>query len=349
MHINLERTWRGGERQTLYLMEGLRRLGHESLLIARTNEMFISKTKDMGFPVHVIRKPFLIHGGLLSRFDVIHAHETRGIQLAVAWKPIHGRPIVATRRIDSPPSRNILTRQMYSRLNSLAAVSEKVKSVMVTWEGNNRSIMVIPDSIDMNRQLSDSTVRILKDRFRSMKVIGCIAALEKRKDHITLLRAASLIQDKREDVVFVLIGDGDLREELERQAGKLHLHNIIFEGYQDDPYPYYPIFNVFVLTSREEGLGSSILDAFLYHVPVVATAAGGIPELVKNEETGLLAGVGDYARIAESILKMLDDTDFCTYCTTNAYGILAKRFSIEAMARAYEGIYLALLQNELHP
>jgi glycosyltransferase involved in cell wall biosynthesis len=324
-------------------MEGLRRLGHESLLIARTNEMFISKTRDMGFPVHVIRKPFLLHGGILSGFDVIHAHETRGIQLAVAWKPIHGRPIVATRRIDTPPSHNPLTRLIYSRLDSLAAVSEKVKSVMNAWEGNSRDIMVIPDSIDMNRHLSDSTLRTLKDRFRSMKVIGCIAALEKRKDHITLLKAASLIQEKRQDVVFVFIGDGDLREELERQAKELHLHNVIFEGYQDDPYPYYPIFDVFVLTSREEGLGSSILDAFFYHVPVVATAAGGIPELVKNGETGLLSGVGDYAGIAGSLLKMLDDTDFRTYCTTNAYGMLAERFSIEAMARSYEGIYLGLI------
>jgi L-malate glycosyltransferase len=343
MHINLERNWRGGERQTLYLMEGLRELGHESQLIARPNEMFIDQVSKKGFPVHIINRPFLIRGKLLSGFDIIHAHETRGIQLATLWKHIHARPVIATRRVDNPPSGNFLTRLMYSRLDSLVVISQKISSVMVKWGIGDGKLDVIPDAIDTKRLLSDDSVKKLKERFRAKKVVGCVAALEKRKDHSTLLRAASIVQDKRDDVIFLLLGDGILKEELTAQAEEMRLRNVVFEGHQQDLYPYFPVFDVFVLTSKEEGLGSSILDAFFYHVPVVATAAGGIPELVRDRHTGLLAHVGNPHMVAEHILMMLEDEALRKRCTENAYAALAGRFTIDAMAKSYDEIYRRLL------
>jgi L-malate glycosyltransferase len=342
VHINLERAWRGGERQTLYLMEGLRALGHECHLIARSNEMFVNQVIKKGFPVHLIKKPFLLRGNVLSGFDIIHAHETRGIQLAALWKHIHGRPIVATRRVDNPPSGNILTKKMYNKVDNLVVISEKIRSVMIGWGFNDERIKKIPDSIDTDREQSEDSIMKLRERFSSKKVVGCVAALEKRKDHHTLLKAAALVQNERDDVIFVLIGDGELRKDLMAQAEMMNLRNVVFEGYQIDPYSYYRAFDVFVLTSKEEGLGSSILDAFFYHVPVVATAAGGIPELVKNQDTGLLADVGDPFKIAEYILRMLEDKELRRNCTENAYAALMERFTIGAMANAYDMIYRQL-------
>jgi glycosyltransferase involved in cell wall biosynthesis len=343
LHINLERAWRGGERQTLYLMEGLRALGHECHLVARMNEMFVAQVNKRGFPVHIIGKPFLIRGGLLSDFDIIHAHETRGIRLAVLWKHIHGKPVVATRRIDNPPSRNILTKLIYGQVDSLVVVSGKVGSVMREWGVRNERIKIIPDAIDTKREQREDSVEKIRERFRSKKVVGCVAALEKRKDHLTLLRAAALVQNERNDVIFVLIGDGALKEELMSYAERMKIRNVVFEGYQEDPYAYYPVFDVFVLTSKDEGLGSSILDAFFYRVPVVATAAGGIPELVRDQDTGLLADVGDHFKVAEYILRILADEDLRRHCKERAYAGLAGRFTIEAMAESYDEIYRRLL------
>lgn len=345
-HINLEHGWRGGERQTLYLMEGLRALGHECHLIARNNEVFTERASQRGFPVHIIHKPFLLRGGMLSRFDIVHVHETRGLQIAALWKPIHSRPLVATRRVDNMPSGNALTRLMYGQVDRLVVISDKIRVVMGNWGVKDEKISVIPDSVDRDSKPSEHTVTKLRERFRSKKVIGCVASLEKRKDHHTLLKAASIVQGKRDDAVFVLIGDGDLRSELEREASRLRLMNVVFEGYQDDPYSYYRVFDIFVMTSRQEGLGSSILDAFFYRVPVVVTAAGGMPEIVKDGKTGLLAEVGNPLMVAQAILRMLEDDTLRNGCIEKAHALLMERFTIEHMSKSYELVYHDVLSHE---
>jgi glycosyltransferase involved in cell wall biosynthesis len=203
---------------------------------------------------------------------------------------------------------------------------------------------VIYSAIETQRYVRQDAATKLKKRFASKKVVGCVASLEKRKDHYTLLKAASVIQRQRDDVVFVLVGAGDLRADLEREVSVLGLKNVIFEGYQDDPYSYYQVFDVFVMTSRQEGLGSSILDAFSYRVPVVATAAGGIPEIVKDHETGLLAEVGNPDKVAFSIMQMLYDDELRKRCTDNAYEFLMQRFTLDRMAQSYEQVYQKVLR-----
>ena len=225
----------------------------------------------------------------------------------------------------------------------MAAISETISSVMKTWGLDASRIRVIYSAVETQRYVRQDAVEKLKKRFGSKKVVGCVASLEKRKDHHTLLKAASLIQRQRNDVVFVLVGAGDLRADLEREVSLLGLKNVMFEGYQDDPYSYYQVFDVFVMTSRQEGLGSSILDAFSYRVPVVATAAGGIPEIIKDHETGLLADIGSPAMVAVSILRMLDET-LRISCIERAYAFLMERFTVDRMAQSYEQMYQDVLR-----
>jgi L-malate glycosyltransferase len=342
LHINLERGWYGGERQTLYLMEGLRVLGHENALLARENELFVKRVRESGFTVHVIKKPFLVHGHYLSDFNIVHAHEDRGLQLAALWKHSHRRPVIYTRRLDYIPGKHLLNRIKYGKIDCLVAISEKIKSVMVEWGFPQDCINVIHSSIFLDRISPPNDSIALKQRFQDKKVVGCVASLVRHKDHDTLIEAAEIINRHRNDIVFVLLGEGDLRAALEHKVMKLGLKNIIFEGYQNDPYPYYNIFDVFTMTSSEEGLGSSILDAFLYHVPVVATAAGGIPDFVKDGETGLLVPVKNPQMVAQSILRILDDNNLRLRCTQNAYAMLEQEFTSEKMAQAYDSLYREL-------
>jgi glycosyltransferase involved in cell wall biosynthesis len=338
-HINLERGWYGGERQTLYLMDGLRSLGHDNTLLARNNDIFIHRVKEHGFPVNVINKPFMIHGWFLSHFDVVQAHEKRGLQLAALWKYYHKRPIIYTRRVDYKPGKHFLNRLIYKKVDHLVAISEKIKSIMVEWGFEQKRINVIHSSVSLDRVAQPKDSMRLKQQFQGKKVVGCVASLVRHKDHDTLIEAAAIVSRHRNDVVFVLIGNGNLRGSLENKVMRLGLKNIIFEGYQNNPYPYFYTFDVFTMTSREEGLGSSILDAYLYHVPVVATAAGGIPDLVKDGETGLLVPIENPHMTAQSILRMLDDEDLRQRCIEKAYALLEKEFTIKTMARSYENLY----------
>ncbi|HOS97433.1 MAG TPA: hypothetical protein PLU54_07245, partial [Deltaproteobacteria bacterium] len=121
LHINLERGWRGGEQQTLYLMEGLRSLGHESALLARSNRDLLSRVRAAVFPVIVISKPFVIHGRHARGYDIIHAHETRGLQIASVWKRLHGKPLIYTRRVDNPPGSHLFNRWKFGQVDRLVA------------------------------------------------------------------------------------------------------------------------------------------------------------------------------------------------------------------------------------
>jgi glycosyltransferase involved in cell wall biosynthesis len=226
----------------------------------------------------------------------------------------------------------------------MAAISETISSVMKTWGFDASRISVIYSAVETQRCVLQDAATKLKKRFGSKKVVGCVASLEKRKDHHTLLKAASVIQRQRDDVVFVLVGDGELRADLEREVSLLGLKNVMFEGYQDDPYSYYQVFDIFVMTSGQEGLGSSILDAFSYRVPVVATAAGGIPEIIKDHETGLLAEVGNPDKVALSIMQMLDDEELRKCCIEGAYTFLMERFTLDRMAQSYEQMYHDVLR-----
>jgi len=221
----------------------------------------------------------------------------------------------------------------------MAVISRAIAGVMGNWGFDPSLIRVIPSAVRTSPRRDARAVADLRARFRGKKVIGCVATLEPRKDHRTLLKAAGIVQEARKDVLFILLGDGALRKGLEAQARAGGLGNVVFEGFKDDPYPYYEVFDLFVITSRQEGLGSSILDAFAYGVPVVATAAGGIPDIVRNGETGLLAGVGDAHGVASAILRMLEDDTLRMHCVRRAMELVSEKFSIGSMARSYDALY----------
>jgi glycosyltransferase involved in cell wall biosynthesis len=139
-------------------------------------------------------------------------------------------------------------------------------------------------------------------------VVGNVAALTDHKDHATLLRAAARLAARHDTVRFVIVGEGALRAPLEAQARALGLDGrVIFAGFRDDLDRLIPAFDVFCLSSHMEGLGTSLLDAMAYSRPVVATAAGGIPEAVVHDVTGLVVPVRDAEALADALHALLRD------------------------------------------
>ena len=163
---------------------------------------------------------------------------------------------------------------------------------------------------------------------------------------MTFLQAARHVQDHQDNVAFVLVGGGKDEDTVKAKAEELGLKNIFLEGYQTDPYLYYKVFDVFVLTSKSEGLGSAILDAFAYRVPVTATAAGGIGELVQAGQTDYLAPVSDPHAVAEKILDVLLDCNSAAGYVENAFLLLQARHTIDAMAGCYAKLYQDLVETD---
>jgi len=325
-------------------MQGLRDLGVQNTLLARSGGALAERARSEGF--EVLQSGRLPPIGRLRGHDVVHAHEARAVGFAVAAKPWHRAPVVATRRVDNPPGSGWLTHLKYRRVDRLVAISNVVRDTMLAWDPTlGPWLPVISDSVPAAHEVSAGRIAELRERLRGRRVIGTVGALVARhKDPATLIQAFSILASVRDDLVLVLIGDGADRALLERQAAALGLgEQVFFEGFQRDPWVYYAVMDIFALTSRMEGLGTAILDAFAYRVPVVATRAGGIPELIGDDERGWLATTGDPGDVARCLREVLDRPDEARQRASAALELLSRRHSMKAMAAAYHSLYSDLI------
>jgi glycosyltransferase involved in cell wall biosynthesis len=165
-----------------------------------------------------------------------------------------------------------------------------------------------------------------------------------RLDYSTFISTAKLlIEEYRLDAHFVIIGDGPLRSDVEQWIEKSGISSYItMTGFRSDVPEILPELDVFLITSETEGLGTSILDAFACEVPVVATAAGGIPVIVHHKETGLLAPIKDYDSLAELVHQLAKDKSLQKHLVEGASQLL-QRFTKESVAEQTKASYEALL------
>ena len=139
-------------------------------------------------------------------------------------------------------------------------------------------------------------------------VIGCVGALVDHKGHRFLIRAAAQVVREVPDARFVILGEGERRDELTREIRDLGLErHVLLPGFRPDVLSLLKTFDVFVMPSITEGLGTSLLDAMACARPIVASRVGGIPEVVVDGETGLLVPPRDPDSLAEAIVKLLED------------------------------------------
>ncbi len=152
-----------------------------------------------------------------------------------------------------------------------------------------------------------------------------MAALTGHKDHATLVEAMALLRPRCPEARLVIAGEGELRPALEAQVRDCGLGDrVVFAGFRRDLDRLLPAFSVFCLSSRLEGLGTSLLDAMAFGLPVVATAAGGIPEAVEDGVTGRVAPPRDPAALAEALADVLGDEE-----RRRAYGAAGRRRFLE--------------------
>jgi glycosyltransferase involved in cell wall biosynthesis len=174
----------------------------------------------------------------------------------------------------------------------------------------------------------------------------CVAMHNEKKGIDVLLRAFAHLHDTRPDLRLVLAGDGPLREQLEDLAASLNLRDKVeFRGRQTRTQVANLLHDceVFVLPSRSEPFGIVLIEAMACGKPVVATTAGGIPEIVENGKNGLLVQPDDPRALAEALIKVLSDTDLQKTIASNGLSTARKRFRAEDTGAAYESVYAGLL------
>jgi glycosyltransferase involved in cell wall biosynthesis len=167
-------------------------------------------------------------------------------------------------------------------------------------------------------------------------VVGAVGRLSPEKGYHVLLQAMRAVPDVR----LVLLGDGPQRPELEELASHLGIaERVTFAGWIEPPWAARWAFDVLVLPSFSEGFGLVVVEAMLANVPVIATAVGAVPEIVADEETGLLVPSGDPDALAKAIERLLGDAGLRADYARRARAIASERFTTAKMAAEFETLY----------
>ncbi|HAM39050.1 MAG: hypothetical protein A2474_00890 [Elusimicrobia bacterium RIFOXYC2_FULL_34_12] len=352
LHIDFEKTWRGGQQQLFWLVEGLSKKGYRNFIICQPNSELHKRLKEndyntIGFKILFEIDPFAIFKTKRIiediKPDIIHLHSAHAhtIGLIASMLSDQKTKLVCTRRVEF----NINNKWKYGSVDKIIAISNKVKEVLVKDGIPENRISVVFSGIDLNRFENISTDYLYKE-FNVKEgntIIGTVGSLDYHKNHKGFIQAASLIKKSIPDAVFFIVGKGCLEKELKEYAKKLNLSDsIIFTGFRNDIPQILSIFDIFVLSSYTEGLCTSLIDAMAVGLPIIATNVGGVPELIAENINGFQVLPDNPAQIYEAVMKLVKDRNLLNrFSELNK--IKAKEFSKDRMIENTEHVYWEMI------
>ena len=217
------------------------------------------------------------------------------------------------------------------------AVSQSIKDQVVGWPSVKNRITVIPNGIQPINFLEQSNARTkLSETFPALDIhrhwVGTLAELHHIKGLDIFIDAATQLHKTHPRYQFVVMGEGEARKELETRIQKAGLEKtFILLGYIDQAATYLKAFNVFVLPSRSEALALAILEAGLAELPVIATRVGGIPEVIKNNESGVLISPEDAPALHAALEQTIENASHASSMAQALHQTVITQYSHEMM------------------
>jgi glycosyltransferase involved in cell wall biosynthesis len=340
-HINLAKGYRGGERQAELLIRALGDLGQQQVLIARSDRPLANRLGDAGIEIRGC-------AGLWSAFratrgvDIVHSHEGRGVYVAWLRHEVSGTPYVITRRVNNPLGESRLTRRAYTRASCVASVAADVARIVEAFDGRIKSCVIHSSSSSL--PVDPATARSIRDRFPGKWIVGNVGALDNaQKGQEYIIEVARRLESSHPDFQFLLVGGGDDEAMLHELAGDLS--NVSFTGWVDNVGDHLAAFDLFILPSNKEGIGGILLDAMDRALPIIASRVGGLPELIRDGENGVLIDPRSPDQLEAAILRLHDDPDLRR--SMGARGReFSRGFTADAMAQQYLELYRQATNNE---
>lgn len=344
LHVNDQARWGGGEAQTYLLIRELERLGVEnhalvcafSPLAARLSEVLPeARLHRLAKPLWAMLPLVLATRGLRG-CSHLHAHTGRA---TLAFPPYraHGVHCVAHRRIPDAPSPAGLRR--LARADAVLCVSEEIRRRLAEL-GLGHSGRPRLECVHSSADLPGSTIA---RRLDGEPCLGYLGWFRRHKGLDLLLEALPGVLSSHPGLVLHLVGAGDEEPALRSLCLRLGLECCVrFHPFQEDPWPWLAALDLFILPSREEGLGSVALQAQALGVPVLGTRAGGLPEGVAHGRTGWLVEAESAPALEEGLQHALSDPGRLQEWGAAGPAWVEGGFSPAAMARRTLEIYREL-------
>jgi len=358
LHVSTPATWRGGEQQVAYLATAFQLLYIDQVILCPEGSALGTRMMESNIPVASFATRGYLDLTLARRisdlckgkhFDIIHCHDSHAHSAAVlsaAWYK-NNTPIIVSRRVDFPVSSNLLSKWKYNHpsVRRIICVSDTIRTITAPAIKDLSKLSVVHSGIDLSKNHIASKNRILYSELGlpvNTKIVGNLSALADHKDYPTYLRTAEEVIKTDPSIHFIIAGQGLEEKRIQKMIRTLHLEaNVHMLGFRKDIVEVMKSLDLFLITSKTEGLGTIVLEAFAAGVPVVATRAGGIPEMVENEVTGLLADIGDAEALKDAILRILENPDLKKQLTENA-SHRVQDFSFQTTAEKTMTVYRSI-------
>lgn len=363
LHIDTARSWRGGQNQVLLTVNGLRAIGHRAALVAHPDGELRRRAQEglELIPLAPRSEVDLRAGWRLARLirrldpDIIHAHDPHGVAMAGLALSLgagaqrtngrHAPALVASRRVDFHLKGNSFSRWKYRQVDLFITASEAIRQMLIGDGIDADQIVTVHEGIDVDRIDGIPPVNVHEAYWlpHHAPLVGNVAALVPHKGHRYLIEAAHLVVQHIPDARFVILGEGELHEHLQHLVREHHLEkHVLLPGFRTDIIGCIKGFDLFVMSSVTEGLGTSILDAMACRKAVVGTRAGGIPEVVDEGRTGLVVESRNAQQLAEAIVRLLGDESLRRTMADAGYARVRERFTVERMVAETAALYARL-------
>jgi glycosyltransferase involved in cell wall biosynthesis len=351
IQVTASRVWRGHEQKIIYLYEAFRDFGYvedQWIVCIKDSELYnVAKSKNM----QVIGLEYngeydlkfakaLKQAADEKRADIVFIHNSESHTISVLSSIFYGLkiPLVLCRTLIKRVDTNFLRKWKYNYkgIKKIICVSNPVVDVL-KYAVKDHSKMCVVGSVTDIHKFKYKDAGILRKEFSipdDYRIIGNIAAFTGFKDHVTWVNAAAELVKRGVQAKFILIGEGGLEQQVRQQVKDLGIESeVIFAGFRKDIPQVLPEFDLFMFTSNNEPTGGVLLEAYACHVPIVAANAGGIPEVVVNGETGLMAQVGNPIDFADKVQQLLGDEGLQDEFRKNGYEFLKNNFTKEVIAK----------------
>jgi glycosyltransferase involved in cell wall biosynthesis len=357
LHVEAGQHLYGGAQQVLYLLAGLRQRGvHNLLVCAQDSEI----ARQAEASAEVIPLPMRGDADVAliarlrrvigeSRPDLVHLHSRRGADVfgGVAAR-LAGVPSVLSRRVDNPEPRFWVTVK-YRLFNHIITISEGIRAVLLEEGLPADKVTCVHSAVDQTfwRRGCDRAAFLRQfDLTDGVPVVGMVAQFIPRKGHRHLLAALPEVLRRHRDVQLLLFGKGPLLTEVRAAAQAQGLtRQVQFAGFRHDLERWLGCLDLVVHPAEMEGLGVSLLQAAAAGVPVIASRAGGMPEIVEHNGNGLLVDPGDRRALSQAMIELLDDADLRAAMGRRGRELVAERFSLSAMVEGNLAVYRRVLRS----
>lgn len=283
-----------------------------------------------------------------EQVSILHSHNTAAFLDGLVGAKLARTPVfIHTDHVrEFPDKRRYMAAEKIAShfADEIVAVSHHVREALIEYEKiSPQKISIIYNGTDFSPCQNGDVINAVRDEFNikpGERVVGCVARLAKQKGFELFMRAAARILRQVPNVRFVIVGDGREYDRLVALGNQLGIGSkVCFTGARTDVERILPLFDVFLMTSHYEGMPISLLESMVSSIPVVATAVGGVPEVIQDGVSGYLIDSRDPERISERVIRLLCNDDLRITMGENGRRIYQTHFTVERMAEKYTKLY----------